>query len=395
MVRLPARLRPLFPYLKPAYVAGTRAVAPAAQRISRSGSGLLPIGSVPTLELAAAASGGSFTVAREPELLSRPAMLGRPAGLPLSDTSDGDHLGRVGVAELPGGRVLGRHRAVITAGGELVDEVSRYFGTRRLREHPLFLNPFPPEPLAVPGRLGVLAVRGDSNYYHFLMDVLSRLGVLEQAGVPAPERWYVPASLPFQRELLDLAGIDAAEVVDAGVHPHVRADRLVVPGLPANTEKNPPWVVAFLRERLLGPATTPPTRRIYVTRGASANNRTVRNEAAVRALLDARGFEAVDPGTLPVREQIATFADAAAVVATHGAALANLVFCSPGSAVVELFPAGCLLPDYWRLSCGVPGLTYRYLSSDGRTRTRRAALVRDIDVDVPVLAAVLDELGVR
>jgi hypothetical protein len=357
---------------------------------------LLPTGVVSSLEDAAATSGGVCVTARPAEVLTRTPMLGTPAGLPLADTGDGESVARVAVAELPRGRVLGPHRAVITGGGDLVQEVSWYFGTTRPREHPLFLNPFPDEPLHVDGRLGVLAARGDGNYYHFLMDSLTRLGVLAQApSIAAPERWYVPLQTPFQRELLDLFGVAPSQRLDAGANPHVRAEVLVVPGPPAMTEKNPPWAVEFLRSRLLPSVdTSGPRRRIFITRGPSANNRTVVNEDALLALLAARDFEAVDPGALSVVEQIRTFATASVIVAPHGAALANLMFASPGASVVELVPAGCLLPDFWRLACGVPSLTYRYLSAwGGPSRpTRGGTIVRDIEVDLPALTKMLDAL---
>lgn len=394
MVRLPARLRPLFPYLKPGYVAATRLVAPAMQRISRGCGGHLPTGAVDTLEQAAESSDGRAVVARPAEVLRRPAMQGFPAGLQPADDSDGEHLGRVAVAELPGGRVLGRHRAVITGRGDLVQEVSRYFGTSRAREHPLFLNPAPGPPLDFAGRLGVLAARGDANYYHFLFDVLPRIDVLERCPqIAAPDRWYVPTQLRFQLELLDLLGIGPDRRIDASNHPHVRASCLVVPGLPAMTEKNPPWVVEFLRRRLLFDLGGPP-QRVYITRGTAAHNRAVRNEPEVLDLLRRRGFTAVDPGALSVAEQIRTFANASVVVAPHGAALANLAFAAPGAAVVELFPAGCVLPDFWRLACGVPGLRYRYLSAaGGPSRPNRArTIVRDIVVDLPALSCLLDDL---
>lgn len=393
MVRLPAPVRPLFPYLKPAYVRATAAVAAVAQRV---GTGL-PTGAVETLPQAAATSGGRWWTARAPEVIARGAMLGSPAGLPLTDPGDGESVPAVRVALLPGGRVLGPHRAVITGGGDLVQEVSRYFGTSRPRQHPLFLSPAPPPPLEVPGRLGVLAARGDSNYYHFLIDVLPRLGVLDQAaGAPQPDRWYVPEALPFQGELLDRLGVKPDQRLDAASYPHVRAAELIVPGLPATSEKNPPWVVAWLRSRLLpGVDVSGPRSRIYVTRGASPHNRAVRNDAAVRELLASYGFVHVDPGALSVEEQIGTFARAELIVAAHGAALANLVFCSPATRVIELFPAGYLLPDYWRLASGVPGLEYRYLSAPGRSRpglrNRGAAIVADIDVDLPALRRLIEE----
>lgn len=395
VVRLPGRLRPLFPYLKPAYTAGTRLVAPTTQGLSRRRGGWLPTGSVVSMEEAARTSGGRCTLARPPESITPPPIQGWPDGLPVIDNTDGDQMDRVAVAELPGGRVLGPHRAVISGRGDLVFEISQYFGTRRPREHPLFLDPFVDAPLEVAGRLGVLASRGDSNYYHFLFDALPRLGVLEQAGVAAVDRWYVPTQAAFQAELLDLFGIAPDQRVDASVHPHVRAETLVVPGPPAMTEKNPPWVAAFLRERLLSQVdTSGPRKRIYVTRGPSANNRSVTNEPDVLALLRERGFEAADPGAMSVREQIRTFATADIIVAPHGAALANLAFASPGAAIVELFPAGYVLPTYWRLAGGVPGLRYRYLSAPGgpRRQTRATAIVRDIDVNVAELATIVDAL---
>jgi hypothetical protein len=397
MVRLPAPVRPLFPYLKPMYVRATRWVAPTNQLLSRARRRGLPGGIARTLDEAATSTGGRYVLARAAEVVERPPLRGLPPDMPLTDPSNGQSFGRVGVAELPGGRVLGPHHAVVSGRGDLVHEVSWYFGTRRPREHPVFWNPFPPPPEHVPGRLGVLAARGDVNYYHFLMDVVTKLGVLEQAPeIEPPDRWYAARGPGFQRELLDLAGLPADAIVDAHEHPHVQADVLVVPAPPEMSEKNPPWAVQWLRDRLLPRVDLAgPRQRIHVTRGASANNRTVVNAEEVDALLAERGFVSVDPGTMSVAEQIRTFANAEAIVATHGAALANLVFASPGASVIELFPVGCLLPDYWRLSSGVPGLRYRYLSAHGPAprRGRAATIVRDVRVDLAALRMLLDELS--
>ncbi|HKC27889.1 MAG TPA: glycosyltransferase family 61 protein, partial [Jatrophihabitans sp.] len=289
--------------------------------MSRTRGGWLPTGVVPSLDAAARSCGGRCVVARGPEVIARGSIEGRPPNMPLSDTGDGETLGRVAVAELPNGRVLGPHRAVVTGNNELVNEVSWYFGTRRPRQHPVFLNPFPPAPLHVPGRLGVLAARGDGNYYHFLMDVLTKVGVLEQApDIAPPDRWYVPAQTRFQQELLELFGIGPDERIDSAQHPHVQAELLVVPGPPAMTEKNPPWAVEFLRGKLLAHVDlSGPRRPIYVTRGPSTNNRSIVNEAELLRLLDDRGFVSVDPGQLSVKEQIRAFGTASVIVAPHGA----------------------------------------------------------------------------
>jgi capsular polysaccharide biosynthesis protein len=377
-----------------------RLASPVSSRLSRLRGGWVPTGVVQSLEEAASTSGGRCVTARPPETIVRPPFLGWPEDLPPLEPATDTDIPRLAVAELPNGRVLGRSRALITGRNDLVWELSHYFGANHPKQHPVFANPFPPEPDEVPGRLGVLASRGDANYYHFLIDVLPRVGVLEQApGIEAPERWYVPASTPVQRELLDLMGITEGKRIDSNEVPHVRAECLVVPGLPSVVkEKNPPWVVGFLRDRLMKRITPPrpeDRRRIYITRTAGANNRAVVNEPELMRQLEKRDFEIVDPSTLSATGQIEIFSSASVIVCGHGAALANLVFARPGAAVVELFPAGDVLPDYWRLASSA-GVTYRYLSAwppAGRKSHRGRAIVSDIDVDLTALGTMLDQLG--
>ena len=208
--------------------------------------GYLPSGVAATLRDAfAATTGGRCELARPAEQITRPPIsrAGPTGTWHALDDSDGESIDAVYAAFRAARRTRPRpkaHRAVISGNGDLVQDVSWYFGTTRPREHPLFLQPRVGAPEHVPGRLGVLASRGDGNYYHFLADVLARIGVLEQAtGIDAPQRWYVPAQLRFQHELLDLIGIGADRRVDAARFPHVQADVLVVPAPPAMTEKIP------------------------------------------------------------------------------------------------------------------------------------------------------------
>lgn len=394
MVRLPEQLRPYFGPLKSAYTIGTWAVSPATVRLSARRGGWLPTGVAETME-DAAQDDGVFTLARPQESLHRQ----RPVGVPkrywaFEEVLD-EVVPRVGVVELAGGRVLQPHAVVITDRNRQLYELCWYFGTKRPREHPIFLHPFPPAPVDVPGRLGVLATRGDANYYHFLHDVLPRTNVLEQAGVEPPDRWYVPRATRFQRELLELWGIEEDRVIDSSQVPHVRAQSLVVPGLASTIERNPPWVSRLIRSKLVPPGLDRiPGNHLLLTRGPGKNNRSVTNEPEVRALLEPLGFTPLDPGTVSVREQIEAFATADVIVAPHGASLANIAFCSPGSALVELFPSGSMVADFWKMACGVEGLEYRYLSGVGKRvgTTRSEFVVADITVDLGALEATVSDL---
>ena len=392
MVRLAAPFRPLFPYLKPVYSFGTGIVAPFSVLASRARGGHLPRGSVRTLEEAAHVGGGRCQTVRTQELALRPVPV---FGHPIFDAHSAEGIDRVAVAELPGGRVLGPHGVVVTRTGHVVEEVSLYFGTRRARQHPMFLRPFPPEPVDVPGRVAVLDYKGGAaNYYHFVTDVLPRIAMVERCpDLEPPDLWYVPASSPDRRALLDLMGITADRRIDSTSVPHLRAETLVVPGVPGD-EQHPRWVTEFLRGRLLQEAFERiPGRRLYLTRGSSKNNRTIRNEADVMAALVARGFLPLDPSTLTMEDEIRTFAGADVVVSAHGAGLTNIVFMSPGSTLVEVFPGRNVIPCYWKLANTLPDVSYRYLAGVGSriASNRQKMLVKDITVDVDSLLTILDE----
>jgi hypothetical protein len=395
-VRLPQAVRPLWPEIKIAYTRATRVIAPVSGVMSRARGGRLPQRAVQTVDDCAAAGTAEVWVARPPEEVVRDVPSGNPPLHPVFVGQARELIPRVAVADIPGGRVLGSHPVVIDARGTLIQEFSTYWGTESWREHPIFWHPFPGPPDHVDGRLGVLATRGDVSYYHFLLDVLPRIGVLEGTAAPTPDRWYVAQNQPFQREILELAGVTGhADVVDSTTHPHVRADSLLVPGLPDTELRTPAWAVANVRERLL-PAglEVEAGNRTYVTRGSERNNRVVANEAEVVGLLADRGFTVIDPGTMPVAEQIQTFGRAECIVAPHGAALANLVFASPGASVVELFAPDYVQTCYWKLADGVPGLAYRYLVGVGHPRgeKRNAGVMSDITVDLDALAGALDSL---
>jgi Glycosyltransferase 61 len=398
-VRLPAPLRRLWPLAKTAYTRGTRVAAPLTGQLSRLRGGHLPRHSVALVDDSVAASGGRMWVARPEERLDRAVPAGEPARHPTFAAQASEEIPRVAVGELPGGRVLGPHRAVIDGSGALVEELSPYFGTAGWREHPIFWHPFVGEPLEVAGSLGVLATRGDQSNYHFLLDVLPRLALLDTPRGPVPERWYVPRQRTFQREILELAGFPSgAEVIDSDRETHVRAESLLAPGLPDAHLRTPPWTVDFVRERLRPPdLERVPGRRIYVTRGRERHNRIVTNEEEVVEMLGARGFTVVDPGGLPMREQIRTFAEAEWIVAPHGAALANLAFASPGASVIELFAPSYVQGCYWKLADCVQGLGYRYLLGlgPGPRSGRMSAVMSDITISLDALTRALDALPVE
>lgn len=253
----------------------------------------------------------------------------------------------------------------------------------------------------MPGTLLSLATRGTStNYYHFLLDLLPRWGIFEEA-CPGTEvdAIYLATRTSYQRQLLELVGLDRLPVVEVEKHACLAPDRLLVPSTPNQDLMAPRWVVEWLRAHL--PATPDLSgiaTGLYVTRGDVPNTRRYVEEEQLWPALAERGFTRLDPGSVSVQEQIDHFAAADVVVAPHGAALANLVFARPGARVLELFAHDYVNPCYWAITEAVPDARYRYLvagSPDEIAAAERkpmTGVLRDISIPPDRVLSALDRL---
>lgn len=117
-------------------------------------------------------------------------------------------------------------------------------------------------------------------------------------------------------------------------------------------------------------------KKLYISRG-DATLRRVKNEKEVLALLEPLGFEGQMISHLPFPEQAALFASADVIVAPHGAALANLMFCRPGTQVLEVFPENYFNDCFIRLSKSME-LKNRFLIGGPGDRVK---LGYDFDLD--------------
>lgn len=389
MTRLPAPLRPVFPLAKRMVVATTELVGPLSRRLptvaGRSGPPRSMAASTWDYVNSHPAAGLDLDLVFSPVELTWPIPEGEPARHPVFTEHRRAELESTFVATIPRGRVVGPYGAVITDDDTLLFDLSPYYGAFRPAQHPIFLRMRLPPLTDAVGSVAVLTTRGVDNYYHFLIDVLPRLELLRRTGVTV-DRFLVNRSLPFQSQLLDRLGIGEELTIESRAEPHVRAERLLVPTLPDNHLRTPPWVTSWLRTQL-SPPTGRVRRRLYVTRGQRRNTRRVDNEAEVIRSLAAFGFEAMDPGEYSVEEQIAAFAEAQVVVGPHGAGLTNLVFCQPGATVIEIFAPDYVNVCYWNLASTIEGLRYRYLvCGDASLRARwQTGVDSDITVDVPEL----------
>lgn len=206
------------------------------------------------------------------------------------------------------------------------------------------------------GRVVVLT-RVDYNYYgHWIAEMLGRLELLRLAHVEYD--WlYVPYDKKFIKESLDLLGVDQSKIIDASDEQnfYIQADELIVPSLTArripdgisdfpvchaNTTYTPEWVAQFLRDTFLPMAhkdadVSKFSEKIFISRKDAAQRKMI-NEDEIFALFEIKGFKRYELSKMTFLDAIELFKKAKHVVGTHGSSLTNILFCDPGTKVLEI-----------------------------------------------------------
>ena len=117
----------------------------------------------------------------------------------------------------------------------------------------------------------------------------------------------------------------------------------------------PPETIRYVRS-IIPETNLNKAGKLYIGRGKSKRRR-IPEEGLIIVWLKTQGFEIIDCGEMSIKDQAAAFAHAELIVAPHGGALTNLIFCRPGTKVVELLSSNYPNPCYRNL-CGVAKLPY-------------------------------------
>ncbi|MEM0990352.1 MAG: glycosyltransferase family 61 protein [Pseudomonadota bacterium] len=124
---------------------------------------------------------------------------------------------------------------------------------------------------------------------------------------------------------------------------------------------------------------------LYLTRDG-AKLRTALNTDELDQTMTDNGFEPFTATDSNHPAQISRFRSADIVVAIHGAGLTNLVFCRPGTKVIEIFPSNFVKSPYWQIAAKL-GLVYRPVLGGAGDYDQR------FEVDIAALKAALDQIG--
>ena len=239
------------------------------------------------------------------------------------------------------------------------------------------------------------------GYWHWWIDILPRVWLLETLGAPGSSLAPLaipPPRFPFQRESLDLLGLTPRlEPLEPGLTRF--AGVTFTRGLTGGGSRYPaPGLAAYARwlRARLAPGNPPGQgegRKLFVSRDSAASRRIV-NEAEIEPVLAEHGFELVDPAGISIAEQFALFSQASAVVGPHGAGLTNLLFSPRRTLVVELFaaPAAQEVSNY-RVLASHLDFPYCRLLAAPVPNEGRGPHYYDLRVDPQLLARALARLN--
>jgi capsular polysaccharide biosynthesis protein len=262
-------------------------------------------------------------------------------------------------------------------------------------EHPVRKAVFFSKPHVLQGRAFLLFNDASSNFYHWMCDILPRLYVAQCAGHGVGDfDWFLTDRLvnPFHEQMLSALGIPREKVVIGTEHRLIEADTLCTSSLYDKSGVVHREALCFVRDALSSAVKDNPQRRmpkrVYINR-QKATSRRITNLDEIADVLDEFGFASVTCESLSLHEQVQLFRNATHIVAAHGAGLTNLMFCRPGTKVLEMLNESWAYPMYWMM-CSELDLDYALMHVG--VVPRRVAALDDLQVDVRVLRTALAEL---
>ena len=226
------------------------------------------------------------------------------------------------------------------------------------------------------------------GYYDFVLLVAAKLARMKEV-LPADE--FVQAivayplfSTPYEREYLQLLGLQTNHIFDSRTTEFI-AERVVTGNSGHWFYPNPADIFSlkkYVEKNLALPFA--PRRRLYIGR---SGRRRITNEPELIALLKRFDFTVIDDVPRSVAEQAAIYSSASFIVGPHGASFSNLLYCQPGTHLLELFSPN-YTPNFFQYMCQVLG--HRYSAYHNGKPARNKGIVESLESDITVSVAEIE-----
>ena len=191
---------------------------------------------------------------------------------------------------------------------------------------------------------------GNNNYFHWLFDVLPKIGIIEKCYDLEKINYFLCPNLnKWQRETLSLLGIKSSKCLSSVKFRHIKANNIITTSHPWLKSKNiifdienlPLWISKWLINKFLKVKSNKNfPKKIYIDRSDSESNlknfRYIVNENEVIKFLKTKGFKSVRLTDLSFGDEIKLFNDAEIIVGLQGAGLTNLIWSGKNTKIIEL-----------------------------------------------------------
>lgn len=187
---------------------------------------------------------------------------------------------------------------------------------------------------------------GWQNYYHFFIDCLTQLALLDKYDPEGRIPIIVPQhfnEIKFVQDFLKISTIVKRDIIVHKIGEYIKVKKLhiikdfllsdsltdIVNSIPQQVVDNEP-------------------KKIFITRSIQAG-RTILNLDEVSVVLEEFGFECIDCSELSLVCQSRVFASASHIMGIHGAGLTNILFrLGKPLNVLEIFPSQDFKPEHYR-----------------------------------------------
>ena len=252
------------------------------------------------------------------------------------------------------------HDAAVVLDNKIIDEASYQLRVKsgdatsarnnsNVKNNIVFKNGTPRFLKKVKGNVVSLLSGGGSNknYFHWLYDVLPRIGILEKQNLLNQINFFLLPNTKekFQKETLSLLNFSDEKILDSSTYRHISCEKLFITNHPycltndahEDAQNIPTWICQWLKSKFLkNKKEKNYPKKIYIDRGDNIFGRHIINKNQIEDILKKKQYYFIKLENLSFREQVEIFNNASNIIGLHGAGFANLSFCRPETRILEI-----------------------------------------------------------
>ena len=183
----------------------------------------------------------------------------------------------------------------------------------------------------------------------FFFDIIPKIYLVKKKVRNKINFYYVSAPKKWQIKIFRILGISESKLINSSKNKHIFADQVICLDHPwyhkgfiqDQVKRIPRWVVLINRKIFLEKASKfKCSKKIFLDRSSSSfNHCQIFNQKHVNKWVKKNDLDIYQPEKISFKKQIYLFKKASVILGAHGAAFTNIIFCRPGTKIIEIIPA--------------------------------------------------------